>query len=893
MADRAVYKQRNRRDRSATIETDFSRGMMWTNGAVDEGYLRAFVNCSFDKETKTVVPRPGLRVSGCVFPGMSMNQDEDFFDDNVVIHATKSCVENGVTYEQTVIGRLDDNDNTKGLIWVLTSNIFLDYAALTFTGDYTGPVSFSDYSFTEEPHICKFFSAESPKIHDIFLESDDFRRIETPVGCFAYGNSFYFFGEDGEGNDGLFRTVFDPELNPPRYKFEAVDPKTPTVSEAVSYGYNVLRNEATYTFTNKHSIASGNVQFDGILPYESGSSHTKLVMTPKKGQNIDLVCYYDAHNGDSYDIVWESRESTASDWTPLKTKETITFNNNTVLSLDGFLAQDKEIMVRVVAYIPDTDEVVKAIVVGFDFTVANYGTANAFPQQVYNLATATGVVSFTDRIVAWGLPADPTILFISDYNEPSYFPYPNNIVVFDEPIIHCVEFMGKLIVFTVDKIYQVTQSEDAISWKSEVIQTHLRIDPWDKHLIKTVRNMLYFKSGNYYYMMVPKARSITGELTVAPITTPITDFFDRFSVNVEEVVKYTYGYTNRLELLTYYNFLDYDEIHNIYAFKFHSLQSVVNPLAILHFDVIYNTNDRTWKIWLFEAPNIVFPYRQEATRPGTLATTSLVNFVDIGEGSITGYSRIIQLYNWDNMLVRSCYIPHHCDLTYNPDNATARIVDLIMHVSEEYAFVSGEKLIFKHDRLAWVDHETLFVQDDSDFYVGYSKTEILQNIRKVYLSQDEYYTFKNYQFIDTGYRNDSLQIKKRYREVQFQINNLDQKNLNFGMDYILDGSPRRVLYKYEVSQMIDEMDPEYGIVYVNSDPLDFGPFPHIDFDMDHIDITNQWTIDQNLTPEVSLWKVRVSLSGKGYAPRLRLYSRNEKRFELMNINWISKVMHMR
>ena len=904
MAERVTYKQRNRQDRNAVIENDFRRGMMWTNGAVDEGYVKSFVNCSLDKETNTIIPRPGLRVSGCIFPSMSMEQDEDFFADNVVIHATKQCIENGVTYEQTVIGRLDPEDNDRGLIWVITSNIFLDYAALVFTGDYTGPVSFSNYSFTEVPHICKFFSAESPKIHDIFLETDEFRRIESPVGCFAYGNSFYFFGEEEEEEEvdgqtvvtvkkGLYRTVFDSSLNPPRYKFEAVEPKAPTVSEAVAYGYNVLRNEAAYTFTNKHTIASGEVQFDGILPYEAGTSQTKLVMTPKKGQSIDLVCYYDVADGDTYDIVWESRETTSSDWTPLKKKEAITFDSSTVLLLEGFLAQDKEIMVRVVAYTHNTDEVVKAIVVGFDFTVANYGTANAFPQQTYDLTTATGVVSFTDRIVAWGLPADPTILFISDYNEPSYFPYPNNIVVFDEPVIHCVEFMGKLVVFTVDKIYQVTQADDATSWKSEVLQTHLSIDPWDKHLIKTVRNMLYFKSGNYYYMMVPKSRSLTGELTVAPITTPITAFFDRFSVNVQEILEYTYGYTRSLELLTYYNFLDYDEVHNIYVFKFRSELTLNNPLAVLHFDIIYNTNDRTWKIWTFEAPNIIFPYRQEATRAGTLATTSLVNFTDIGDESVTGKSRIIQLFNWDNMLVRSCYIPHNCELNYNPSAATARIVDILMHISEEYAFVSDETLIFKHPRLAWVDGTTLHIQDDGDFYVGYSKTEILQNVRKVYLEQDNYYTFRNYQYIDTGYRKDELHAKKRYREVQFQINNLDKKNINFGMDYILDGSPRRVMYKYEVSQMIDEMDPEFGIVYVNSDPLDFGPYPHTDFKIDDIDLTNQWTIDQDLIPEVSLWKIRVALSGKGYAPRLRLYSRDEKRFELMNINWISKIMHMR
>jgi hypothetical protein len=64
-------------------------------------------------------------------------------------------------------------------------------------------------------------------------------------------------------------------------------------------------------------------------------------------------------------------------------------------------------------------------------------------------------------------------------------------------------------------------------------------------------------------------------------------------------------------------------------------------------------------------------------------------------------------------------------------------------------------------------------------------------------------------------------------------------------------------------------------------------------DLDDIDITNQWTIDQSLTPDVTLWKVRVAISGKGSAPRLKLFSRNEKRFELLGINWVSRLMNMR
>lgn len=195
-------------------------------------------------------------------------------------------------------------------------------------------------------------------------------------------------------------------------------------------------------------------------------------------------------------------------------------------------------------------------------------------------------------------------------------------------------------------------------------------------------------------------------------------------------------------------------------------------------------------------------------------------------------------------------------------------------------------LHFIDDLYAYVDEHVLYVQDSSNFYMGYSKRNILSVVKNVYEHQDDYYTFKNYQFLDSGYRSDELQYKKRYREIQFQINNLDKKNMQFGMDYILDGAPRGMYYKYDVAQSIDEMDPSYGVIYIDSTP-------YMEAELDSIDLTNQWTIDQHLTPEVTLYKIRVAVSGKGYAPRLRLYSRNDKRFELFNIAWVSKIMNMR
>ena len=872
MATQATYKQYTRNQRKAALESDLSQGMMSSEGTISEGYLKSFVNCTYEKETSAITPRPGLRVSNLILPNSATHAGTDFFDDNITIKDSKQCVENGVTYHQIIVGCLDEEDPTRGHIWVLTGSAFLEHEPVQFTDEYAAPVTFSDYLVSEESHVCYFYSTQAPSIHNIFLTDDVHRRIEFPVGSFAYGNHYYFFGEDGEGNKGLFRTFYNETLNPPRYDFEKVDPKELEVSEAVAYGYNMLAGNRAYSFNDGHSASEP--QLKGILPYDS--DWLTIMMTPKQNQNVYFRCYYDVANNSTYDVVWEWRETTSADWTQIR-KDTITFDASTQLKCD-FQPPAKDLMIRVVLYQQGSDEVVKAIVVGFDFTATNYGNAGQLEQKVYDLTTATGMERWKGRLVLWGVPEDPTILFISDYEEPSYFPYPNNIITFDEPIIYAIEFLDSLVVFTVDKIYQVSLTDDGNSWNSTILQSHLSIDPWDKHLIQVVRNMLYFKSGNYYYMMVPKAQSLTGELTLAPITTPITSFFDRFSVNVEHLIRRTYpDFDDNYDLITYYNFLDYEDVHNIYAYRFD------NSYAIMHFDVIYNTVDRTWKVWIYESPNLMYPYKQEATRNGLLATTSLIRYE---YEDVVNTGRIIQLFSWDKMLVRSCYIPAYSMVAYDPSGGNLSESDGMLQFRVGVARIDGHTLILSDEAHAYVQDHMLIIPDGADYIQGYSKRNLRNIVKKVYDEQDDYYCFRNYQFIDTGYRNDELHAKKRYREIQLLLNNLDKQNFKFGMDYILDGAPRRIFYKYEVTQVIDEFDPDYAVAYVDSTP-------YLETELDKIDLTNQFTIDQGLIPDISLWKIRVAVSGKGYAPRLRLYSDNEKRFELLSINWISKIMHMR
>lgn len=889
------YKQRDRRDRRAVIDSDFTHGMMYSGGIIDEGYLKDIVNFTYDKDGSKLIPRPSIRPDSVIFPDMVVSTTPEYLSDSVTIKDAKECIEGGVTYNQFIFGKIDEDKESLGEIWVSTARPATEVSEVDVDENYSYEIKYSIGENSVNSHRCYFYTSETTEIHGVHIEGDEYRRMKFPVGTFAYGNSYYFFGEEYDEDtqkwvSGLFKTKFDNENIPHKYVFEKVEPKVLTASEAVTYGYNMLLpGNEPYVFEDSHQAAL--LQFQGILPYDA-SDPTKLLMTPKKNQPVTFRCYYDVVDNSKYDIIWEWRETTASDWTTLQHDVGVVLTDGVKLTVEGFRPPAVDMMIRVSAYpyknldgtasstVSDTVE--KAMTVGFDFTIENYGTASALEQEDYDLSTATGMEAWKDRLVIWGLPKDPTILFISDYNEPSYFPYPNNITVFDNPIIYAVEFMDGLAVFTTDKLYYVTLADDGNSWKTELLQSHLHIEPYDKHLIQTVRNMLYFKSGNYYYMIVPKAQSTTGELTLAPITTPVTSFFDTFSVSVQDIIKNTYDYLGDYSLISYYNSLDYEDIHNIYVYKFDE------SVSLLYVDVIYNTVDRTWKVWCYENANMLFPFRNNATASGLLAASSILKVIDMQDAQKVIQRRFIQLFKFDKAIVRDFYIPKYTEITYDTSYEAATYYNGVLTIPNSFddVVIEGTTLILPFRMAAKVRDTTLILSNLSDYYFGFYKSNVDKTITDTYARIDDYYTFKNYQYMDTGYRADESQSKKRYRELQLQINNLDQKNMRFGMEYILDGSPRRIYYKYDPVQAIDEFNPEYGVIYVDSTPF-------LETEISDLDLTNQWSIDQGLNPEVTLWKIRVAISGKGYAPRLKLLSRNEKRFELLSINWVLKMMHMR
>lgn len=891
MAINSDYKQKGRKSRQSTIETDFSSGMQYTNGVVQEGYVKTLVNFDYTNSTKTLVPRAGLRTSEFIFPDLSQESvlETDLTSEDISIKYAKECFENGVTYKQFIIGELGE-DPTEGTIHVLTSGGLIERFDVDDEDGGTFEEKVSVWGFPESGDSsseCAYYSTELPEIHGTPLTLDT--RTANPIGTFGFNNSFYFIGKGD--NPGIKRTIFDSEDK--KYKIEPVNAVSVKAGESVTNGYNMLL-ENPYAFENT-VISTGNNSFviEGILPYDQTG---ELMMTPRKNQLITFKAPYTAQAG-TYTQVWEWRTASADEWIEIK-RESLTVTDGTTECSVEFAVPSEELLVRVQVYPDGSDVIAHAMTVGFDFSKDENSSFENIQPTDYDLLTASGMVYWKNRLVLWGLPQDPTILFISDLNEPGYFPYPNNITVFDEPVIAALEFMDTLVVFTTSKIYQVSVNEDGDSWTSTLLQSHLHIEPWDKHLIQTVRNMIYFKSGNYYYMLVPKAQSTTGELTLAPISTPITEFFNNFSANVEHIFREVYmrgsdepQLEHNYELVTYYNFLDYENIHNIYAYRWSEHRYV-------HFDIIYNTVDRYWRICIYEQPHLLFPYRNDATQYGLLASTSCITFnINDGTQTIVEPKRTIQILKFDPRYVQDFYIP----VVQNIDGHDVTIVLYYSHdFNGEYyenhvaisplgsaSFRDTSHTVFFEDYLTHgVEGHTCVFTQSEDYYEGFMLHELAEVFSDIQKHSDTLFTYRNWQFLDTGYRDDVTYFNKRYRELQLQLNNLDNQDLQYGMDFLISGEPRKTVFKYEVSQVIDEMDHNYNIAYIDA-------VPFMDIPVDEISLDNLWTLHKSLVPEVSLWKVRAAISGKGSAPRMKLLSRNEKRYELLGINWIYRLMNMR
>lgn len=330
----------------------------------------------------------------------------------------------------------------------------------------------------------------------------------------------------------------------------------------------------------------------------------------------------------------------------------------------------------------------------------------------------------------------------------------------------------------------------------------------DANTILIVKNMVYFKSGAYFYMIVPSAKG-TGELQVAPVSNPIVALLDSFNSSVKQIVEDTYDINNllkfvtdkdhyELEYLSFTDYLDGSTVRNVYRMKMTVIRKGYDDYTI-HFNLSlnYDTVLRVWTAYLYQV----------------------------------GVNPIIPFQN--------------------------SITDSMIHLTR------------RNTSLLLVQFEQTDPEDVTD----------IADLR----------VFVNQQLLDTGYRNHLSAWKKRFREIQFVINNTTQSVLTFQTAFLMDDDTRKGFYKYQTSFIDDPSDPNYGLLYVERIPYD----PIEIADSTAVIPEEGWTLDFSRLPDITVMKVRFRVSGKGYNGRLKIVSNNQIPYEILNINWVYRKMNAR
>ena len=626
MATTTDFKTYERGVRYQTTQTMFTSGMYFSDMPIPESAAKVLVNYDVHTDGMSMTPRRGLQTTCLSYP----DSDNLYGTKVPEILTSKVCYQNDKEYIQIIAKEPLDNAEGYSISVYTIDNTALTKDTPLKHNVYKEALGYHDSSNQIKAVFTK--AATNYTIHGMECENK-----QQHVGCFV--NDQYFFFD--ENTKTLAYTLFDPDAN--KYRIHTLKPREVPSATAQQLGHNMLLKNP-YTYADTYLDGDSNVDtitIHAMHPYEDEACEIPAQ------ELIENQLYY-------YKINYSGRGTLKLrfDWTPTNAIDWALLEERTIEIADGnppsivipFQAAASKAMLRCTAFRDVsvnggvTEEPVEVMWSSFEYSATQ--TQAIKKSVIYSLYTATTMTYWQNRLVVAGVKEDKSYLFMSAPELFEYFPFTQNADYLDEPIVSVQAFLDNLLVFTKSKLYLYTLDPN-YGITRKCIQTNLNITEEETHLIKIVKNMAYFKSGNYYYMVVPKLNSATGDLTIAPIYRYVKDLFDNFSEEVYNILQEVCGITEKIPLAYVHNYLDYEAVHNVYMFK-------VKEGLYINFDLLYNTVKRAWSIYIYETSSQMHVYKQDATKPGSMLCLSFEKTVFTTQINtrIEKYKAVFQLIDW-------------------------------------------------------------------------------------------------------------------------------------------------------------------------------------------------------------------------------------------------------
>lgn len=870
------YRLGQRNPRYTTKLNPFSSGMYLTNQVLPEGYAKYMVNYDIDDTGSHIKPKRGRRVKQDIdfgpnnklgpvtltdylylynsdkteiidvvdtvlsygflirptdYPVNSTSTDARYANSLISVYDTNSYIYNPDTdrYEldPSVPGEIvrTEYNGFWGLVYNKEQESF-DTIALTGVGSFGARTILNAYAFNKP-----FVRPISRPIGTILTNELITFSNSAPITYYNYVNTTERNTITGL-EDQLQLTKLQLYKDTGRYFLGAqtLEPLSLNPVRAGNNGFNIL-HPTPYSFED---TLGGSLAGLGILPYKT-QNNTDPALSMKLGETYYFRAYYQyptASETIKYKVEILDLGNTLSTWEVL-TDFTESFSAGTAFYY---------------AYAPRyNNSVIRITLRRGDDTSTDYAnsyTIHCVEDEIeavsFNLASCKGMVTWQNCIGVYGIDRDKNTLFFSDTDTPNYFPFPNNVISFDNEILAVHNYLDNLIVITVDSVWIVSPNTTIQTSIQKRLLANLHISEIDAINLVVLKDQIFFKTNTDFYVLKPNMyTSDSTDLKNYTNSTAIANFTANFQEETVKLLNEVYKplwqeeTIIRRKQVRFTDFNVYDlhstvkdsEVHYVYTIQ-PLLSDGTDTFAFgyVNLDLVYNTVARTWRIYL----------------------------TPVGD-----------------------------DLnTYNPvvykNKQSGTWYEFFVHRTEKE---DPEEL--HRQRWVTITAQTYDLVD----------CNIPPATNKYAWTLSDYYN--NYSYLDTGNIPIEDAITKRFREVQFNIVNLEKTKIKFHTDFKLDGLEQVAATNYLVQHITDSNDPDYGLIYVTPIEQNNMSVNGLTILADTATEEDYWTLDMSKFPDLHMATVRFELRGRGRRGSLQLLSTSLERYELANLTWVYRTMSAR
>lgn len=638
------YRLSGRNPRYTTKLSAFANGMYLTNQIIPEGYAKAMVNYDIDDTGSNIKPRKGrekvqvLEFDSPLLGPVSLTDYVYAYNkDNTEVEDVKDIV---LSYgDYNTIAHLINLDGFENMDAIYIASMNKQTDTNVYYLDENEEYQINQEGEITEEEFKEFWGLYYDKETESFkkIENEDIgyvnartiknayafdkafkKPVGKPIGTILNNELITFAGpkifykeytanpERNEiinfGTSNLSKLIITNTGEGYTVKRSPLEPRILNPIEAYTTGFNMLSPEP-YVFED---TKGGSLSVTGGLFYDDAEDVTP-VLAPRLGTPIKLRVYYQ----------YPELEKTIKYKVEVVDLTRISSEFEVIENFDNSIKAGEKLFID---YTPKYEEFGLRITLRIeDDTTTDYpyylsvrcsNQENNLENEVFDLSTCKGMISWQGCVGVYGVKDAPDTLFFSDVEDPSYFPYPYNILSFDNEILAVHNYLDHLIVVTVDSVWLVSAGDTINTSTQKRILANIHIPEIDAINLVVLKDQIFFKTDTQFYVLKPNQyTSDATDLKNYVNSTAIANYTQNFQKETVNILNRVYPLIWQ-DLTKKYNkqirFEDFDvldtrsiirdeEVHYIYTI----LPKLTDGIELdnLNLHLVYNTISRSWRMY--------------------------------------------------------------------------------------------------------------------------------------------------------------------------------------------------------------------------------------------------------------------------------------------------------